>query len=135
MIAVIDTNVIVSAFLTPEGSPAKIIDMLLDNVFTAAINKDVLNEYEIVLKRPKLKLDAKDISAFLEYVRQFALSAASDAEIDNGLKIHKDDRKFIEAAVSCAADYIVTGNLKHFPAYRYKNCKILSPADFLLLLR
>jgi uncharacterized protein len=53
---VIDTNVIVSAFINPSGVPARVLEYLLtEDAVQICISPDVLSEYEIVLAREKFK--------------------------------------------------------------------------------
>jgi predicted nucleic acid-binding protein len=44
-----------------------------------------------------------------------------------------DDDKFLECADAARADYLVTGNLKHFPKF-WKRTKVISSNEFLLLV-
>jgi hypothetical protein len=42
----------------------------------------------------------------------------------------KDDNKFLDLAVSGHADFLVTGNTKHFPFGRFENIEIISPKEY-----
>jgi predicted nucleic acid-binding protein len=42
-----------------------------------------------------------------------------------------DDNQFLEVAISANVDYLVTGNLKHFPTRLRCGVKMLSPSEFL----
>jgi len=45
-----------------------------------------------------------------------------------------DDNKFLEVAVECDADYLITGDKKHLlPLHPYRNIQILQPHDFLIV--
>ena len=46
-----------------------------------------------------------------------------------------DDEPFIEVALSGGAKALVTGNKRHFPRKEYDGVKILSPAEFLEVLK
>jgi len=59
---VIDTNVIVSALLSPFGNPAKIYKMFLAGLLTLVYSSDILDEYQDVLSRPRLKIPANEIA-------------------------------------------------------------------------
>ena len=43
-----------------------------------------------------------------------------------------DDDKFIECADAARADYLITGNRRHFPAF-WKGTKIITPREFIAL--
>lgn len=76
-------------------------------------SEPILQEYERVLPREKFRLDAPRISALLELIREAGhlvhplrdISAASDPP----------DNRFLECADAAEADYLVTGNTRHFP--------------------
>jgi uncharacterized protein len=44
-----------------------------------------------------------------------------------------DDNRFPECADAARADYLVTGNLRHFPQYR-KKIKMITPREFIGLV-
>ena len=44
-----------------------------------------------------------------------------------------DDNMFLECADSARADYLVTGNQKHFPKF-WKKTKIITPREFIGLV-
>ena len=54
--AVIDTNVIISAILSPYRNPAKILDMVFEDRILVFYSLNILNEYESVLSRPRLNI-------------------------------------------------------------------------------
>jgi putative PIN family toxin of toxin-antitoxin system len=49
---VLDTNILVSAFLTPEGIPAQIVNLAWQGKLQACYNQSMLDEYSEVLARP-----------------------------------------------------------------------------------
>ncbi len=44
-----------------------------------------------------------------------------------------DDNIFVECADAARADFLITGNRKHFPAF-WKNTKIVTPREFVSLV-
>ncbi len=54
MQVVLDTNVVISAFLTANGNPSKILRMILEKKFSFVYNITILAEYEGVMSRTKL---------------------------------------------------------------------------------
>jgi len=44
-----------------------------------------------------------------------------------------DDNIFLECADAARADYLITGNLKHFPRF-WKNTKIINSREFISLV-
>mgnify|MGYP001035140472 CR=1 FL=1 len=68
MLIVLDTHILVSALLSPFGSPAHILDRVLRGDFRAAYDDRLLAEYRAVLARPKFGFAAHDVTALLEYL-------------------------------------------------------------------
>ena len=123
-LVVLDTNVIVSAFWSRNGAPARVVDMVLCGQITPCFDHRILYEYREVLSRPKFGFSQNEIRAFLEWFETVGISlttAPSDIHF-----IDESDKKFYEVAKSAHA-ILVTGNLKHFP----KNPCVMSVAEFL----
>ena len=71
--AVIDTNVIVSAYWTknPMSPTARIYRAILSGEITILVNSDILCEYREVLNRPRFGFNTDDIEASLAYFELF----------------------------------------------------------------
>ena len=126
--AVIDTNVLVSGLLNRRGSEAAVLFAAADNKLTWCVSLAILAEYETVLKRPKFShLPPALISAFLQL-------AAGGELVEPAFKLavspHPDDNRFLECAEKAGAQFLVTGNLRHFPP-RWKGTEILNARDLL----
>lgn len=91
----------------------------------------MLSEYEEVLRRPRLKLQPKHIDAALASIRKVAHLVEPIQTLS--VSIHESDNRFLECADSAEANYIVTGNRRHFPA-RHKDTRIVSGRQFLDIL-
>ena len=46
-----------------------------------------------------------------------------------------DDEVFLAVPIASRAEYLVTGNLRHYPAKNRQGVKVVSPAKFLELYR
>ena len=133
MMIVLDTNVIVSGILRPFSKAALILTSVADGTVQVAYDVRLLSEYRDVLNRPKFNLAKEDVEAFLTQVEQegFLVSAKP-------LEIHlldPDDEPFLEVAIAGKVEALVTGNKRHFPKKEYAKVRILSPAEFLDVLR
>ena len=129
--AIIDTNVLVSS-LIQRSYPFLIVQFLINSRKSKiCLSTNVLEEYKDVLSREKFIkyslfiLNAKDLLFDLEekgekYYPTVMLDLLED----------KSDNKFLELAETCQADYLITGNTKHFPMKEYKKTKIVSPKEF-----
>ena len=129
MIIVADTNVIVSALIKPFSDSAQILNMVLSGKVRLAYDTRIITEYEEVLKRDKFGFDFDHIDSIMIQIKEEGVLVVS-LPVDENLP-DKDDLPFIEAALSGNADFIVTGNKKHFPKAQYKNVRVVSPSEFL----
>jgi putative PIN family toxin of toxin-antitoxin system len=126
VLVVLDTNILVSALLTPLGNSAKIYRMFLTRTLQVAYSSEILAEYNDVLFRPRLQIPAEEAIKVIDAIREYGeLIAPPIGTYD---MIDEDDRIFYDVAQSAGA-YLVTGNKKHYPDEAF----ILSPADFLSL--
>jgi len=129
---VLDTNVLVSAFLKPRSKPARIMRLVLQGDIQIIINEHILAEYLEVLKRPKFDLNLKNVQTILEVIRSKGINAPSLAESFD--LPDSSDEPFLEAALASTADVLITGNRKHFPKKTCKGQKVVSPTEFFNLL-
>lgn len=123
---VLDTNVLVSALLTPSGNPAVIYKKFLAGLLDLVVSTDILMEYEDVLHRPRPRIPASDAGIVLAAIRQHGERVSPDTSTI--AMVDEDDRIFYDTAISARA-YLVTGNIKHYPREAF----ILTPAEFLQL--
>jgi hypothetical protein len=73
----------------------------------------ILGEYAEVLARPKLGIEADRVRVLVDRVR-----SAGERVIAlryDGAMADEDDRVFLEVAIAGRADFLVTGNRRHFP--------------------
>ncbi len=133
MRAVLDTNILVSGLLSPYGASAEILRMLLSGDLTPVYDARIFLEYEDVLSRSKFHFDKDDVAAFLDLLK-------SEGEVvsamDLGLSLlDPHDEIFLEAAVSAKCEFLITGNIKHFPLSKRQGIRVLTPADFVGFMR
>ena len=132
MKVVIDTNVFVSGLMTRGGTCSIILDLLSDGWFTAAVDDRIMNEYQRVCTEPRLSLDSQAVGDFLHFLDEFAENVTATplrADLSD-----PDDLPFLEVASEAQA-VLVTGNKKHFPQRVVGTVKVVSPREFLDMLR
>ena len=89
----------------------------------------ILSEYRDVLVREKFSFDrelVEELIAFLETAGSPTLAAPLASRLPD-----PGDQMFIEVAVASQADFLVTGNLKHFPDKATEGVSVISPRAFL----
>lgn len=129
---VLDTNVLVSALLTPAGPPSRVLELILTQRAQALVDERILAESREVLGRQKLKLDPSKVTIALDFFDTYA-EKVSAAALDLLDLPDPDDLPFLEVSVGGRADALVTGNARHFPDTR--GVLLLSPRQLLERLR
>ena len=122
---VVDTNVLISAALTPQGNANNIMELISYNQLQLIYSEDILREYKRVLSYEKLGLSPETQSKIIEGVNKRGKLIKPKVSSIN--LPHEDDRIFYDAAKESGAT-LITGNIKHFPT----DSAIMTPANFLL---
>jgi putative PIN family toxin of toxin-antitoxin system len=120
---VLDTHVMVSALLCPQSLPAKIVGLVLNGTISIVYDNNVLVEYIDVLNREKFKINKESIKVVLEFIRndgEYTISIPQKVKF-----VDEDDRMFYELYKSGEVDFLITGNIKHFP----KEKNIVTPRE------
>ena len=125
MKAVVDTNVFVSALMSTEGTPAKILSLILNGKIKIFYDNRILFEYYDVLSREKFGFYDEIINGLMELIKKEGEYINAEYFTENFND--ETDRKFYEVYKSADADYLITGNKKHFP----KENAIVTPKEFL----
>jgi len=125
---VLDTNIVISAFINPGGKPSQILKMVLNRKAELYFNSAILSEYESVMLRQKFAsvIDSINIRRFIDIIRSIGISF--NPSVSNTKLPDESDRIFYDTAKE-SGSFLVSGNLKHFP----KELFIISVADFLKL--
>lgn len=110
---VLDTNVVVSAHLKEHGFERFVLDLALARKLSLYVSVEILEEYRGVLARDKFRLDPKKVAGSLQLIEQAARRVRSERKLT--VAKDPDDNKFLECAAEAQADYLVTGNKRHFP--------------------
>lgn len=126
-LVVLDTHVIVSAALTPQGAPARIVQAALHRELAVVLCPAVTREWMEVLGRPK-------------FVGRGFPPEWAERLVDLALRLpdpqpwpfegpDPDDLVFLALAKAAGAA-LVTGNMEHFPPKIRAGVRILTPAKF-----
>lgn len=134
MRVVLNTNVIVSSFLTPQGRVAMILNPWEQNVIKLVVSKAILGEYDRVLHYPRHRRRHRLTDEQLEEVAEAFLELAAlvvPDEMPNVIENDPDDNHFLAAANAGRADCIVSGDPHLLDIESYEGIPIHSPAEFL----
>jgi putative PIN family toxin of toxin-antitoxin system len=128
---VIDTNVLVSAALKPEGLQRTTFLLAITKPARLYVSQPIIDEYEDVLARPELKIRKGLRLQLLQLVHNRSRLVVPSRPIEAAGD--PDDNRFLECADAARADYLVTGNQRHFPRF-WKKTKIITPREFIGLV-
>jgi putative PIN family toxin of toxin-antitoxin system len=126
---VLDTNVVVSAHLNPAGLERAVLNWALEHGFF--VSEPILKEYEGVVRRTKLKIDPGLATESLGLIRSRGTLVSPTRRVTESHD--PDDNRFLECAEAAHADYLVTGNKRHFPT-SYRNTRVVDAREFLDLI-
>lgn len=130
-VAVIDTNVIISALLSKDSNPAKIISYIEQGIITPVYDSSILDEYIEVLKREKFPFTKEEIEVLVKLFESkgFVLNQTQTNEIFKD----QSDVKFYQIVLTAnkiQLSYLVTGNLKDFP----KKIYVVNPTQMIEII-
>lgn len=133
MRAVVDTNVIISGSLW-EGRPAEVMRQIETGRVEMYLSADILEEIEEVLEQEKLKGPIARSGQSVKMVMNKIYSMASI--VNPKVKVRRvkedpDDNKFLECAVECKADYIISGDKHLLDLGEHGGIKIVLASQFL----
>ncbi|MDR1824904.1 MAG: PIN domain-containing protein [Bifidobacteriaceae bacterium] len=124
MHAVLDTNVVVSALLSPYGTCARVWAAVLAGRLQVCYDARILAEYRGVLGRTELSLDPVAVGQVLRFIERTGQPCVPPPLPP--LAPDPDDTPFWEVAIHTDA-LVITGNRRHFPAAG----RVVSPAEVL----
>lgn len=129
--AVIDTNVIVSAYITKNlnAATSKVWEAVLLGIIIPVYSDEIIDEYTEVLHREKFGIPEHLIKWAIDRVLMNGIHGErvpSNEEIPD-----PKDVVFYEVALSKEDAYLVTGNKKHFP----QTPIVVTPAEMVQILK
>jgi putative PIN family toxin of toxin-antitoxin system len=132
---VLDTNVLVAALRSKRGASFQILRLIGTGVFRSNISVALALEYEEVLKRTDLisALTEGDVDRLLDYIFQCSNLVASVYSMRPTLP-DPDDELVLDLAIQCGG-MIVTYNKRDFVETGKRRVPVLTPAEFLELMR
>jgi len=123
---VIDTNVLGSAALNPDGLERTTILIAITKPARLYVSPPILEEYAGVLARPHLKIRKGVRLQLLQLIKNRSYMVAPSHRLE--VASDPDDNVFLECADKAGADYLITGNQKHFPQF-WKKTKIITSRE------
>jgi putative PIN family toxin of toxin-antitoxin system len=128
---VIDSNVLISARLSPRGSPGRLLAAWLDGRFELIVSPALLTELAGVLERPKFRrwVTVEEARAFVQMLRISATILNDPPEQQHDLR-DPDDSYLVTLARSAKVEYLVSGD-GDLTSLQSPQPPVITPADFL----
>lgn len=132
--AVLDTNVLISALISPIGGSARLLLELRSGAFELIVSPLLLAELRDVLRRDKFRryVSEAEADAYVELIRSDAVVRADPGPSPDPLSADPDDEYLIDLARDAGADALVTGDA-HLLDLR-AIIPAMTPAEFLEML-
>jgi uncharacterized protein len=129
--AVLDTNVLVSALITPDGASARLLLELHAGAFELIVSPTLLAELRDVLGRPKFEryVSAPEVDAYVELIGRESILVEDPAPSPAPLSVDPDDEYLIDLARAARVDALVTGDV-HLLDLR-ETVPVVTPREFL----
>jgi putative PIN family toxin of toxin-antitoxin system len=125
---VVDTNIVVSAALKPDGLQHTVLLLAITKPARLYISEAIMAEYRDVLARPRMNIRKGLQQQMLQLIRSrsYPVKPARPLQVTSD----PDDNMFLECADAARADYLVTGNQRHFPGF-WKKTKVINSREFI----
>ena len=127
----LDTNVLVSAFIS-RGLSSDIFRIIIEE-HNLILSNVVLDELDKIL-RIKLNMPAEQVKDIFEYLNSFKIYNYTNEKSPIELR-DKDDEKILVSAIKSKSDILVTGDKDLLNVRDKVEIKILSPREFLELVK
>jgi len=128
---VVDTNIVISAALKPEGLQRTVLLLAITKPSRLYVSAPILEEYRTVLSRPEFQIRKGLRQQLLQLLKKNARFVRPVRHLQ--VTTDPDDNMFAECADVAGVDYLITGNIRHFPRY-WKRTKIITSREFLSVI-
>jgi uncharacterized protein len=128
---VIDTNVLVSAAIKPASLQRTGLLLAIAAPARLYVSRPIFEEYSEVLARPELQIRKGLRQQLLQLLKNHSHFVVPTQRFE--ITRHPDDNIFLECADVAGADYLITGNQKHFPRF-WKKTKVITLREFISLV-
>ena len=134
----LDTNILVSAFISKEGQPAKILDLALTfQEIRLVLSEAILREFREVMLREEVRerfgYSARDIESFVQHLRGVSNMVA----VKSRFKVVKDDPNddmVVNTAIDGKAEWIVSGDAHLWKMRAIRGIRIVNSRQMLRIV-
>ena len=110
MIAILDTNILISALLNPHSLPRELVDEWIDRRFQLVVSEEQIAEFRRVSRYAKIAAHvlAPHAGRLVKELRAHATLVTSLPNLD--ICLDANDNYLLAMAQVSSADYLVTGD-------------------------
>jgi putative PIN family toxin of toxin-antitoxin system len=129
MIAVVDTNVLLSAALRDRLPEQVVLFVAMRDEWKWIVTPQIMAEYVEVLRRPKFRLSPETLNHWADLVAMRTVNIGSPSAAGASLRDPKD-APFLAATLAGGADYLITGDRDLLAAKGLVPTRIVTVAEF-----
>jgi hypothetical protein len=132
---ILDTNILLSALLSPLGAPAKLLDAWERKVFTLVTSEALIAEFRDVASRPffRARLRSSAVELLAAGLQDFSFHCR---DLPSGtVAPDPKDSYLLAMAQASQADYLVTGDKELLSLKKHKSTRIITPAAMVEFLK
>jgi hypothetical protein len=132
---ILDTNILLSALLSPLGAPAKLLDAWERKTFTLVTSETLIAEFRDVASRPffRARLRASAIELLAAGLQDFSFYCGNLPTVP--VAPDPKDSYLLAMAQASQAEFLVTGDKELLSLKKYKSTRIITPAAMIELLK
>ena len=130
---VLDANILISAFFW-GGNPRKILERAITKTDELFITKEILEEIEEVIGRPKFHTDGEKIDYFIDSLEEIGNKIIVKNWIKNGSRDNSDN-KYLECGITANVDYVVSGDIHLLELKEYEGIRIVTAKEYLDIMK
>jgi putative PIN family toxin of toxin-antitoxin system len=137
--AVLDSGVLVSAFVTPKGISSELLHMAPQDFFKIYLCEEIFEEIKRVLLtyphiREQYSYSNRQVAMFCQGLRD-ATNLVTKIPVIKVVANDPNDDMVVACAIKAKAQYIVTRDDDMLIIVKYKGIKIVTPEEFMEVLR
>ena len=128
---VLDANIFVSS-LFGGGNPRLVLERAVNKSDELFITKDILDEVESVIKRPKFHAGKDEIEYFIKSIEEIGNKIVPQKQIIRGSG--DTDNIYIECGMMADVDYIISGDAHLLEIRNVGTIKIVTAKEYLEII-
>ena len=133
--AIVDTSILVSAFLFPDSVPARVVALAEQGAYDLHLSPIILEEFKRSLRNPRLRksypYSDTEIDAWCAALNEIGSAILRPLPDIDAVCRDPDDDHVIAAALTVKADAIVTGDKDLLVLGEHQAIRILTAGAFL----